>query len=236
MKSNYNDIVDIILTLTEDEEIRKNVAIGGSIVPYLIINKESEEYHPDLYIYVKEKYFSKIREKLKKLTKKYQMDIISDATKSCRADYGFKIKYEDTMIGFFPYSLIDNKLTIKTFRLDVEKKLIKLKTKEISGVSKSSVIRSINFGDKAIRIISPEFILAEREATEKTDYSEEKECMHLLKKISDSSVLKQLRESISNMKVDIESKRIKEGTPGLSIAIIALLIILIVIAYICIKK
>ena len=32
MKSNYNDIIDVILTLIEDEEIASNIAISGSIL------------------------------------------------------------------------------------------------------------------------------------------------------------------------------------------------------------
>ena len=55
MKSNYNDIIDIILTFIKDEEIAKNILVSGSIVPYLISSKVSLGYHNDLYFLVQEK-------------------------------------------------------------------------------------------------------------------------------------------------------------------------------------
>ena len=69
MNSNYNDIIDIILTLTDDEDISNNIAISGSIVPYLVTNKESLEYHSDFYILVKSKKIDLVRNKVRKLTK-----------------------------------------------------------------------------------------------------------------------------------------------------------------------
>lgn len=234
MNSNYNDIIDIILTLTEDEEIRNNVAVSGSIVPYLISNRESKEYHDDFYIYVKEKSIGSIRNKIKKLSKKYQMDIVADSIKCGGDDFGFKVKYQDTAIGFFPYSLIDNNLVIKTFNIDIENKEIKLKSKKIKGVYKDNIIRSIILSDKKIRIMSPEFILAQKEVKEKE--SDDKDYILLLNKIADPSVLKSVRESMLNMKVNIETKKIKDGISILSIILVLLLLTLIVIAFICFKK
>ena len=65
MNSNYNDIIDIILTLTDDEDISNNIAISGSIVPYLVTNKESLEYHSDFYILVKSKKIDLVRNKVR---------------------------------------------------------------------------------------------------------------------------------------------------------------------------
>ena len=36
MKSNYNDVIDLLLTIVEDEEVRKSILICGSIVPYIM--------------------------------------------------------------------------------------------------------------------------------------------------------------------------------------------------------
>ena len=69
MKGNYNDIIDIILTLIQDYEIQKSIAISGSIVPYLIMNIESKEYHNDFHILVKNKNMNYVRNKVKKLSK-----------------------------------------------------------------------------------------------------------------------------------------------------------------------
>ena len=63
MNSNYNDIIDVILTLVDDEEIRSDIAVSGSIVPYLVANKESLEHHTDFYILVKNKKMDLKREK-----------------------------------------------------------------------------------------------------------------------------------------------------------------------------
>jgi len=236
MNSNYNDIVDIILTLVEDEEIRSNIAISGSIVPYLVTNKESYEYHSDFYILVRNKKIDLIRSKITKLTKEYEFDFISDSKKYSKEDYGFKVKYQGTTVGFFPYSIIDNDLTIKTYAISKDNDKISLKKKIIPAIKKSSVIRLINFGKDKIRIMSPEFILADKELKEKQPGNPTKETMHLLDKISDESVLKVVRESVSNAKIKMITKETSDNNYILIIILAALFILLLVIAYICFKK
>lgn len=234
MNSNYNDIVDIILTLNEDENIYGNIAVSGSIVPYLVMNKESDEIHKDFYILVKNKKMETVRSKVKKLTKEYEFDITSDSKKYSSEDYGFKIKYETTSVGFFPYTLINNDLTIKTYGIDKENTKISLKKKIIPNVKKSDVIRLIKFGKEKLRIMSPEFILADKETKEKV-YNTEDETIYLLNKICDRHTLKDVRESVSNTKVKIITKETKENNLILFIILGVLLVLLIVVAYICLK-
>lgn len=237
MKSNYNDIIDIILTLVEDEEIANAIAVSGSIVPYIICNKESFEYHTDFYILVKEKKICMIRDKIKKLSKEYQFDIVSDSKRYSKEDYGFKIKYENTTVGFFPYSLIDNNFSIKTYGLSKDNKEVGLKTKIIPSVTKSSIIRLTKFSnDKTLRIMSPEFILADKEVREKEPGNPTKETMRLLNNISDESVLKFVRKSVSNTRVKVQTKRLKQNNTKLIIILVTLIILLIILAYICFKK
>ncbi len=237
MKSNYNDIVDIILTLIEDGEVASSIAISGSIVPYLATNKESGEFHSDFYVLVKDKKINYVRKQVMNLSKEYSFDVVSDSTKECNSDFGFKMRYEQTFVGFFPYSLIDDALTIKTYSVDKENSCIKLKTKIIPDIAKSSVIRQIKFGkDKKIRIMSPEFILAEKESKEKEPGNPTKETMRLLEKISDESVLKVVRRSVLKTKINIESKDIKTNNKILGIILSIGIIALIVIAYACFKK
>lgn len=236
MNSNYNDIVDIILTLNEDENIKSNIAISGSIVPYLVMNKESDEVHTDFYILVKNKKMETIRNKIKKLTKEYEFDIISDSKKYSNEDYGFKIKYETTSVGFFPYTLINNDLTIKTYAIDKENTKISLKKKVIPNVSKSDVIRLIKFGNETLRIMSPEFILADKETKEKAYNNPTDETMYLLNKICDRKTLKEVRESVSETKVKIVTKETKENNLILFIILGVLLLLLIIVVYICLKK
>ena len=236
MNSNYNDIIDIILTFTSDEELSGDIAVSGSIVPYLVTNKESLEYHSDFYILVKNKKINLVRDKIKKLTKEYEFDFISDSKKYSKEDYGFKVKYQGTTVGFFPYSLIDNNLTIKTYAINKDNTKISLKKKIIPDVKKSSVIRLINFSKQKIRIMSPEFILADKETKEKRIGNPTDETMYLLSKISDESVLKVIRESISNMEVKIDTKETMNNDYILVIILAALFILLLVVAYICFKK
>lgn len=236
MNSNYNDIIDIILTLVDDEDISNNIAISGSIVPYLVTNQESGEFHSDFYILVKNKKIDLVRNKIKNLTKEYEFDFISDSKKYAKEDYGFKVKYQGTTVGFFPYSLIDNDLTIKTYAISKDNGKISLKKKIIPEVKKSSVIRLINFSKTKIRIMSPEFILSDKETREKKPGNPTAETMYLLNKISDESVLKVVRESVSNTKVKIITKETNDNNYILIIILAALFVLLLVVAYICFKK
>ncbi len=236
MNSNYNDIIDIILTLINDEAIANNIAISGSVVPYLVTNKESLEYHSDFYVLVKNKKIDMVRSKIKSLSREYEFDIISDSKKYSKEDYGFKIKYQGTTVGFFPYSLINNDLTIKTFAINKDGTKISLKKKIIPNVKKSSVIRLINFSRSKIRIMSPEFIMADKEIREKEPGNPTGETMYLLNKISDESVLKVVRDSVSNTQVKIITKETSDNNYILIAILAVLFILLLIIAYICFKK
>lgn len=214
MNGNYNDIIDIIITLIQDDEIASSILVSGSIVPYIIANKESFEYHTDFYILVKEKKIGAIRDKIRKLSKEYQFDVVSDSKRYSKEDYGFKIKYENTTVGFFPYSLIDNNFSIKTYGLNKDTMEVRLKTKVISNVAKSSVIRLTRFSnDKNLRIMSPEFILADKETREKEPGNPTTETMRLLSNICDESVLKVVRQSVSNTKVNVKTKKYRKIIP-----------------------
>lgn len=237
MKSNYNDIIDVILTIIEDEDIAKNVAISGSVVPYIIGKKESNEFHSDFYVLVKEKKINIIRKKLKKLSDEYDFDFVSDSIKFGKGDYGFKVKYEHTAIGFFPYSLINNNLCIKTYAKIKDQGKVKLKRKIIPNVSKSEVIRLIPFNeDKTLRIMSPEFILSEIESRE-TDYEyTTKETYRLLDKMCDDSVLKKVRESVRKTKILVETKSVINTNYILTIILALVFVALIIISILCFKK
>lgn len=236
MNSNYNDIIDVILTLVDDEEIRSDIAVSGSIVPYLVANKESLEHHTDFYILVKNKKMDLIRSKIRKLTKEYEFDFVTDSKKYSNEDYGFKVKYQGTTIGFFPYSIIDNNLTIKTYSINKEKDSIALKKKKIPNLRKSSVIRLINFQKKQIRIMTPEFVLADKETREKEPGNPTDETMYLLDKICDESVLKVVRKSVSEEDVKITTKDLNNNNYILIAILAGLVILLVVVAYICFKK
>lgn len=237
MKGNYNDIIDIILTLLDDEEVGKSLAISGSIVPYIIMNIESKEYHSDFCVLVKNKNINYVRNKVKKLSKEYAFDIVSDSRKYSKEDFGFKIKYQDTYAGFFPYSIIDNVLTIKTYSVENNNCIMNFKTKTIPNITKSSFIRNISFAkDKTLRIITPEFILADKESRENEPSNFEDETMHLLNKISDESALKIIRESIFDAQIKITEKKLIKNDKILNVILLSIFLMLLIIAYICFKK
>lgn len=236
MKSNYNDIIDVILTLTEDESISSNIAICGSIVPYIVAKKESNEIHMDFYILVKQKKMNLVRNKIKKLSLEYDFDFVSDSKKYGNGDYGFKVKYEGTAIGFFPYSLVDNNLCIKTYAKMKDQGKVRLKKKVISGVEKSDVIRAIPFNeDRTLRIMSPEFILSEIESRDKNNEYTTKETFRLLDKMCDYKILEKVREKVDDTKISIETKSIVNSNLILSIILGVLLVILIIVAILCFK-
>ena len=236
MKSNYNDIIDVILTLTEDESISSNIAICGSIVPYIVAKKESNEIHMDFYILVKQKKMNLVRNKIKKLSLEYDFDFVSDSKKYGNGDYGFKVKYEGTAIGFFPYSLVDNNLCIKTYAKMKDQGKVRLKKKVISGVEKSDVIRAIPFNeDRTLIIMSPEFILSEIESRDKNSEYTTKETFRLLDKMCDYKILEKVREKVDDTKIYIETKSIVNSNLILSIILGVLLVILIIVAILCFK-
>lgn len=237
MGSNFNDIIDVILTFNKNEELSKNIAVSGSIVPYIVTNKESLECHTDFYFLVKHKKINDVRDIIKKLSKEYTFDIVSDSKKYSAIDYGFKIKYENTVVGFFPYSIVDNNFTIRTFSITKGKKEAGLKTKAIPNITKSSVIRYVNFnGDDKIRIVSPEFILASKEMSERKPGNPTPETIKLLREICDESVLQALRENISKAKVNVEYRKSKKFDYKFMLIVIFLVAILIFLAYKCFKK
>lgn len=237
MRSNYNDIIDVILTLIEDEDIQKNIAIAGSIVPYIISKKDSNEFHSDFYVLVKEKKINSIRRKMKRLSNEYEFDFVSDSIKYGNGDYGLKVKYENTAIGFFPYSLINNNLCIKTYAKMKDEGKIKLKRKLIPDVSKSSVIRLIPFNDDStLRIMSPEFVLAEIETREKDYEYTTKETYRLLDKMVDESVLKKVRDSVKRTRISVETKGLTNMNLILTIILALVFIALILVAVLVVKK
>ena len=231
MKSNYNDVIDLLLTIVDNEEVRKSILICGSIVPYIILGEESKEYHNDLYVYVKRNKMDLVRKEIIKLSKKYELDIVSDTKKLGKYEFGFKIKYEDTIIGFFPYTLINNKLTVKTYRVNTDEKKIEYKTKVLEDINKEDIIRSTMLSDKAIRIISPEYLLVD---LEQKGELHNKTYIKRLTNISDNSKIVKLRIAYSNVKVDLETRNMVEKTPFLNVLIVILFLILLIVGIICI--
>ena len=174
---------------------------------------------------------------MKRLSNEYEFDFVSDSIKYGNGDYGLKVKYENTAIGFFPYSLINNNLCIKTYAKMKDEGKIKLKRKLIPDVSKSSVIRLIPFNDDStLRIMSPEFVLAEIETREKDYEYTTKETYRLLDKMVDESVLKKVRDSVKRTRISVETKGLTNMNLILTIILALVFIALILVAVLVVKK
>ena len=85
--------------------------------------------------------------------------------------------------------------------------------------------------DKAIRIISPEYLLVD---LEQKGELHNKTYIKRLANISDNSKIVKLRLSHSNIKVDLENRNMVEKTPFLNVLIVILFLILFIVGIICI--
>lgn len=230
MKNNYNDIIDIILTFIH-EDISNDIVIGGSLVPYLMLGREPKFTIDDFYMLISEDKINRIREKLEKLREIYDFEIISDSKKLTRMDYGFKIKYENVVVGLFPFNDKDNQFMIKTYSYNEKKRLINLKTKCIPNLSRKKVIKKviINESDEIMALI-PEFTYVEEELS--GNLIENKGLFEILNNVCDIEVTLHIRNCIEKSKTNIIKRKSVEGQMltiiSLSFALLTLILMLLV--------
>lgn len=205
MKNNYNDIIDIILTFINEKDLKENIVMGGSIVPYLISNKESNDFISDFYILVNEKKIKSVRKKIEKLSRIYLFDIISDSCDLTGKEYGFMIKYEDTSLGLFPFNVDKNNFIIKTYSCDSNK--ISLKTKVIPNFTLNKAIKQTTLDNKKILVLLPEFLLIEKELSD--NYDNHDDAIILLKSICDEEIISLIRRDVQKTKINVITKKIK---------------------------
>lgn len=234
MKSNFNDLIDVILTFVNNEELSKSVVVSGSMVPYLAVHKDSNEIHNDLCFLVKEKKIKKVRSIVDKLSYEYEFDIVSDSSKLSNYDHGFEIKYQDNLVYFFPYSIINNELKIGSYY--TEDNIITLKTKTIPNIRKENIIKLIKFDKYYVRILSPEFILVQKENNEKNLREMNLPYIKILNKISDDEVLESIRKSMKKESVNINTVKIKKNEKLIVIALSIIFVILVIIGIVLFKK
>ena len=106
--------------------------------------------------------------------------------------------------------------------------------RDTGDASKDDPRNQDEIGENELLVVS--FGTSYKETREKRVGNPTDETMYLLSKISDESVLKVIRESISNMEVKIDTKETKNNDYILVIILAALFILLLVVAYICFKK
>lgn len=236
MKNNYNDIIDILMTLLNDEEIASSIVVSGTIVPFLVTKKEPDEYIRDFSILVKKKNIDSVRKKVKNLSKEYTFDIVSDSKTYTVGEYGFKIKYNDTNVRFEPYSFLSNNFKVSSYALSEDEKEIITKTNTLYNVTKNCIIRYTTFSDdKKIRIISPEYQLSKIELMNKKAFGPSTKVIEMLNRLSDESILKIVREKMENENVDIKRQAAKKDNQMLFIILGAVLVVLAMIVFLIIK-
>ena len=229
MVGNYNDVVDIILTFASDDDLNELIAIYGNVIPYLVTGKKFKE-HLDFNILVREKKMNFVRKKIEKLSRVYEFDVISDSLDYNDREYGFKIIYENTKVNFIPYSIVNDNFFSKHYHVNEEEKTVKLTIKKIKNITKNSIIKKIKFEGKSIRIVSPEFLLANLEIKSNKNMK----VLDMLSNLSDESVLRLLRNKVSKMIVVKKEKKIKKIK--FVYFIVPIIVVFIAVVIICIIK
>ncbi len=206
MNGNYNDVIDIILTFTSDKDLNELIAISGDVIPYLIINRKFKE-HLDFNILVREKKLNYVRKKIEKLSQEYEFDIVSDSLDYNDKDYGFKIIYQDTKVNFIPYSIVNDNFLSKHYHINEDEKTVKLTIRKIKNITKNSIIKKIKLDGVSVRVVSPEFLLANMEIKNKKNMK----VINMLSDLSDESVLRLLRNKVGKMIIAKKEKKIKKS-------------------------
>ncbi len=112
-KGNYSRIIDILLKLNSDAELKGKLIVVGGIVPYLIAGEMSEREHSDLDIVVDISNMNGVREYLKEqnLYDKV-LDSIELSFNENKEDYGLNSIIDGITINFAP-CITDEKCLIQ---------------------------------------------------------------------------------------------------------------------------
>lgn len=233
MNNNYQEILDIILTFIEEEDIKGKLIYSGDIIPFLIKDIESDIYHNDFEIFVEFDDMKKVRRIMNDLSKEFDFEMMFDTDKVTTHDYGFRLKYDNTIVSVHPYTIKKNNLYIRTFSISSDLKKVVQKLKKIPNFNESEAFRTLEVKEnKVIKIITPEFLLAELESKDDTN----KKVLEMLYKISDKKLLKVIKKAIQKTEITITEEEIKAKIIDQNVIIIglvalALLILILMIVF-----
>lgn len=233
MNNNYQEILDIILTFIEEEDIKGKLIYSGDIIPFLIKDIESDIYHNDFEIFVEFDDMKKVRRIMNDLSKEFDFEMMFDTDKVTTHDYGFRLKYDNTIVSVHPYTIKKNNLYIRTFSISSDLKKVVQKLKKIPNFNESEAFRTLEVKEnKVIKIITPEFLLADLESKDNTN----KKVLEMLYKISDKKLLKVIKKAIQKTEIIITEEEIKPRIIDQNVIIIglvalALLILILMILF-----
>ena len=219
MNNNYEEILDIILTFINEEDIKDKLIYSGDIIPFLIKNNKSDIYHNDFEIFVEFDDMPEVRKVMGGLSKEFDFEIIFDTDKVTTHDYGFRFKYDNTVVSVHPYTIKKNNLYIRSFSISTDLKRVIQKLKKIPNFNEREAFRTLELkDDKVIKIITPEFLLADLESKDSTN----KEIIEMLYKISDKKLLKIVKRAILKTEITIKEEEIKPRIFDQNVIIIGL--------------
>lgn len=226
MNNNYKEVMDIILTFIDDEDIKDKLIYSGDIIPFLIKDKESNIYHNDFEIFVEFDDMQEVRNTMNSLSKEFDFEIIFDTNKVTTHDYGFRFKYDNTVVSVHPYTIKKNNLYIRSFSISSDLKRVVQKLKKIPNFDENEAFRILEIKEnKVIKIITPEFLLADLESKDNTN----KEVIEMLYKISDKKLLKVVKKAIQKTEITIKEEEIKPRIFDQNVIIIGLVALALLI-------
>ncbi len=156
----YEDVLEIIEKLSDEQELEEKFAVVGGVVPYLVADMKSDRAHSNLDLLVKYQDMDIIRNFLKKkhlYNPKYDsMNYLEN-----KQDYGLLTKIKGLPVNFFPYKknskdgvpVIDTRM----FSLSDVEGQINLDYDHLEGIYEEDFFseKELNNG-KTIKTISPE--------------------------------------------------------------------------------
>ncbi len=226
MNNNYGEILDIILTFVENEDICNKVIYSGSVIPFVIKKEESNIYHNDFEIFVEFDDMKQVRRAIYNLSREFDFEITIDTNKVTAHDYGFRIKYDNTIVSINPYTIKKNNLYIRSFSVSQDMKKIIQKLRKIPNFNEREAFRTLEIEDaKVIKIVTPEFLLADLESKDDAD----KKIVEKLYKMSDKKLLKAVKKAVQKTEITIKEEEIKSRIIDQNVIIIGLVIVAIIL-------
>lgn len=226
MDGNYEDIIDIILTFQEEELIKDKLIYSGSFIPYLMDNVKTSDYIDDVRIFVNIKDIDSVRKELYRLSKIFMFDIVFDSIKLTENDYGFKFKYETTIVTVSPYSFKEKNLYFRTFLINNDLKTISQRQNKMQRFSETNFFRTQNLNeDDSIYINTPEFLLIKEQRKEESNI----EIINILKCYTDKKLLNIVKKAFKNSEVKVKVAPIKKVVINQTKILIGLLLLALII-------
>ncbi|MGE5456013.1 MAG: hypothetical protein ACM3O4_02800 [Ignavibacteriales bacterium] len=205
-KGNYSNIINILMSIIQDEELADIVFVSGGIVPWLVSKKDSKRNHSDIDLLVLQENMLKVR----KFLRKYNLyDASLDSLNYEDAemvDYGVDTYIRDIPVGFYPYEQISDELIVqRSFSSTDVSGRKDLKVKEIPNMkvtdylAKTTLPNGSVIGISSLEVVK---VTKEKAGREKDIYD--------IKEINrigyDADRYERVKSSINNMKSTLDDR------------------------------